>query len=102
MGVTTGDYSMKFEAIYEWNKDEFGIPAEVVDAYLLDGGMIAEFDDSGKFVRIVGTGGGEPEDNTLARDYSWVVVELNKLAEQIKQEFWRGYHAGQDINEPLS
>lgn len=32
--------------------------------------------------RILGTDGGEPEDNTLGRDWSWVAVELNKLAEE--------------------
>ena len=28
--------------------------------------------------RFVGSDGGEPEDNTLNRDWSWVVDELNK------------------------
>lgn len=37
---------------------------------------------AGKYVRTVGCDGGEPEDNTFGRDWSWVPDELNKLAEE--------------------
>ena len=32
--------------------------------------------------RLVGMDGGEPEDATFGRDWSWVVDELNALAEE--------------------
>lgn len=34
-------------------------------------------------VRIVGMDGGEPEDQTLNRNWDWIVEELNKLAKEI-------------------
>jgi len=75
---------MKFETIYTWTKDKTHIPAdELYSEYQLEGGMLIELDDDGKFVRIVGYGGGEPEDNTLYRDYSWIEREMNKLADII-------------------
>jgi hypothetical protein len=33
-------------------------------------------------IRIVATDGGEPEDQSLVRDWSWVKDEMNKLAEE--------------------
>ncbi len=38
--------------------------------------------DGKKSIRLVGTDGGEPEDQRLYRDWEWVVDELNKLAEE--------------------
>lgn len=38
-------------------------------------------------LRIVGTDGGEPEDNSLIRDWSWVAGELN-------QSYHKGYTDG--------
>ena len=35
-------------------------------------------DNDGKPIKLVGTDGGEPEDQTLTRDWSWVVVALNR------------------------
>jgi len=32
--------------------------------------------------RILGMDGGEPEDQTLGRDWNWVADELNKVAEE--------------------
>ena len=43
---------------------------------------IIECDADGNFVREVGCDGGEPEDNTFGRDWRWVLVELNKLADE--------------------
>jgi len=43
---------------------------------------IVEFNGE-KPVRVVGSDGGEPEDQLLVRDWSWVWVEMNKLAAQI-------------------
>ena len=34
---------------------------------------------------LVGCDGGEPEDQTLNRDWSWVVTELNDLAHEIHE-----------------
>lgn len=39
----------------------------------------------GKKPRLVGTDGGEPEDQTLSRDWSWVQRELNKLAGDLEK-----------------
>ncbi len=33
---------------------------------------------------VVGSDGGEPEDNTFYRDWSWVPTLLNKVAEEAK------------------
>lgn len=41
-----------------------------------------EFTRDGKPLRLVGTDGGEPEDNTLNRDWHWVVDALNAQAAQ--------------------
>lgn len=35
--------------------------------------------DNGKPFRLVATDGGDPEDQTLVRDWRWVPGELNKL-----------------------
>ena len=43
------------------------------------GWALLEFDDAGKFLRVVGQDGGEPEDQLLIRHWSWVVDELNEL-----------------------
>lgn len=43
--------------------------------------FLVEFDVSGDPIRLVAVDGGEPEDQTLCRDLSWVVEELNALAE---------------------
>jgi len=37
-------------------------------------------------LRELGSDNGEPEDNTFRRDWSWVVVELNKLADELEKE----------------
>ena len=34
---------------------------------------------NGKIIRMVGIDGGEPEDQTLVRDWQWVVNEMNQL-----------------------
>ena len=34
---------------------------------------------------VVGSDGGEPEDNSFGRDWSWVCPLLNKVAEEVKQ-----------------
>lgn len=36
---------------------------------------------AGKIVEVIGTDGGEPEDQTLIRDWSWVVPALNDAYE---------------------
>lgn len=41
--------------------------------------------DGEKPIRLVGEDGGEPEDQFLTRDLAWVPVEMNKLAEKIKE-----------------
>ncbi len=38
-------------------------------------------------VRILGCDGGEPEDNTLSRDWCWITDELNKA-------YHKGYEDG--------
>jgi hypothetical protein len=40
--------------------------------------------DGDQMVRIVGVDGGEPEDQTLVRDWNWVAVEMNALARQLR------------------
>ena len=41
--------------------------------------------DGKKPIRLVGEDGGEPEDQTLGRDWKWVPAEMNKLSRQIAQ-----------------
>ena len=46
---------------------------------------LLEFDhETGEFVRVVATDGGEPEDNSFRRDYAWIVDEMNTLADEVK------------------
>jgi len=61
------------------------LPKEERPTEYYHGGMCVLFDSLDNFVRIVGTDGGEPEDNTLHRDYSWVIPELNRLQEYIEE-----------------
>jgi len=42
---------------------------------------LVEFVD-GKQVRVVGSDGGSPEDQTLVRDWAWVAREMNELAKE--------------------
>lgn len=42
-----------------------------------------EFDENDKPVRLVGTDGGEPEDQLLVRDWRWVEKELNKERDKV-------------------
>lgn len=46
--------------------------------------------------RVVGTDGGEPEDQLLVRDWSWVAVELNKLHDQATQAHAHGWREAID------
>ena len=45
---------------------------------------LVEFTDDDKPARIVGSDGGEPEDQTFGRDWNWVCGELNRLADEIR------------------
>ncbi len=47
--------------------------------------VLVEMNDSGNVERIVETDFGEPEDKTLARDFSWVADELNLLYSKNKE-----------------
>jgi len=40
--------------------------------------------DGEKPIRLVAMDGGEPEDQSFGRDWSWVLRELNKLADDIE------------------
>lgn len=40
--------------------------------------------DGEKPIRFVASDGGEPEDQLLVRDWSWVADELNKLAKEVE------------------
>jgi len=44
--------------------------------------VLVELDAEGQVVREVSSDHGEPEDNSFHRDWSWVPVELNRLAEE--------------------
>lgn len=45
---------------------------------------LVEYDTNGKIIRVVNSDGGEPEDQTFGRNWAWVVDEMNKLDEEIK------------------
>jgi len=45
--------------------------------------VLVEFDNKNIIKRIVATDNGEPEDQTLARNFSWVANELNNLAAKL-------------------
>lgn len=47
-------------------------------------GILYEFDGDTP-VRVLGVDGGEPEDQTFGRDWSWVVPELNRLSERAEK-----------------
>ena len=64
----------------EWLKGtEWEEPDEWSDDY-----VNALFEFNGDTVRIVATDGGEPEDQTLGRDWSWVQTELNALLKEME------------------
>jgi hypothetical protein len=48
---------------------------------------VFELDDDGHPIKLLGTDGGEPEDQTLYRDWSWIATALNKA-------FQNGYEKG--------
>jgi hypothetical protein len=41
------------------------------------------FDATGNAVELIGTDGGEPEDQVLVRDWAWVAEALNREAERV-------------------
>jgi hypothetical protein len=43
---------------------------------------LVEVDKDGNIIRDIAWDGGEPEDNSFLRDYSWVCDELNKVNEE--------------------
>lgn len=47
----------------------------------------------GKIIEVLGTDGGEPEDQTLTRDWSWVVSSLNDA-------YSLGYERGREPTRP--
>jgi len=47
---------------------------------------LVEFASDGKALRIVGSDGGEPEDQLLVRDWEWVCHEMNALSESHARE----------------
>jgi len=51
--------------------------------------LLFEFDETDNEPRLVGQDGGEPEDQLLVRDWSWVVKELNRA-------YKRGYLKGRE------
>ena len=58
---------------------EAGWPEAYEDRYEDQMSGLWELHD-GAPIRLLGRDGGEPEDNTLYRGWSWVVKELNALA----------------------
>ena len=44
----------------------------------------------GKPIRVLGSDGGEPEDQTFGRDWKWVVEEINKA-------YQAGYECGREV-----
>lgn len=81
MGMSTAQYQFQTRngrfRIYETHDAATVIPefkGEDCQWHLL------EFDAGGKFLRLVGSDGGEPEDQLLVRDWQWVAEELNRMA----------------------
>ena len=67
----------RFQVIYGTD-----LPDKFKEAYSDDHWFLVEIVD-GVIIRIVGSDGGEPEDQLLVRDWSWVADEMNKLANEL-------------------
>ena len=46
--------------------------------------VLVQVTSSGEVIRFINSDGGEPEDQSFLRDWSWVVDELNALADKIE------------------
>jgi len=79
-----GDYAvMHFSDLPEQLRDD--LPEDCFAVVLLEGERV---------VQLIGWDGGEPEDQLLCRDWSWVVVALDKA-------YRRGYDCGRgDYGNP--
>lgn len=63
-------------------------------------------DSFGDIIKLIACDGGEPEDQTFSRDWSWVETELNRALDNglqqagetvsIESEWWNGYDAGKE------
>ena len=57
---------------------------DVDDPWIRMFSCLVEYDKNNNPLRIVASDGGEPEDQTFHRNWSWVVKEMNKLDNEIK------------------
>lgn len=85
MGMSTKDYEAQTKV------GRFRILETADVALLMDGfegddcqWHILEFDDDDNLIRVVGSDGGEPEDQSLVRDWQWVAKELNRVADEAR------------------
>lgn len=65
--------------------------------------VLVETHPDGKVARVIAQDGGEPEDQTLARDFSWVPDILNEYyvnhtieLESLNKELWQKIHSIQE------
>lgn len=70
---------MKYKVLSNQDAAKLGPDYE----HLIDGWdnhfcCIILFDNNDKPIKLIGTDGGEPEDQTLYRDWKWVVDALNE------------------------
>jgi len=88
MGMSVDEYEFqkhhgRFRILTVDDAKEAGVEgAEEYDGYDLVS-LLIEFADD-KPVRIVGSDGGSPEDQSLLRDWSWVAAEMNQLTAGFK------------------
>jgi hypothetical protein len=86
MGMSTAEYLAQVETgrfrILGTKDVQRVLPDAMPNHFDIDewGWWLVEFDAAGKAVRIVGSDGGEPEDQLLVRNWSWVAKEMNALA----------------------
>ena len=74
-----------YELVDMYTADKKGYPGAWEDCDEYEGGSgIWECED-GKPVKLLGVDGGEPEDASFCRDYSWVIDALDKLAEELNK-----------------
>lgn len=68
-----------------WGLTDATVRVEVVESAAVDRGYgaLVGFDAAGRAVDLLGEDGGEPEDQTLYRDWAWVPDMANALLDKI-------------------
>ncbi|HYD53025.1 MAG TPA: hypothetical protein VEA99_10370 [Gemmatimonadaceae bacterium] len=76
------DGAATYRMVYADEARARGYPDAPERGWWRDPCCLYRFDAEGRAVELIGTDGGEPEDQVLTRDWAWVAEALNREAER--------------------